>query len=123
MEIKSRKLIEMGIDVGGVVNRLGGNETLYLTICNKFTKDPNYQIFREALSLEDYQSAELRIHTLKGVAANLGFVRLEIISKALLQDIRDRELTTLRQDIYSLNEEYNRIITVLTEDQQVFTQV
>jgi len=123
MEIKSRKLIEMGIDVGGVVNRLGGNETLYLTICNKFTNDPNYQIFREALSLEDYQSAELRIHTLKGVAANLGFVRLEIISKALLQDIRDRELTTLRQDIYSLNEEYNRIITVLTEDQQVFTQV
>ena len=123
MEIKSRKLIEMGIDVGGVVKRLGGNETLYLTICNKFTNDPNYQIFREALSLEDYQSAELRIHTLKGVAANLGFVRLEIISKALLQDIRDRELTTLRQDIYSLNEEYNRIITVLTEDQQVFTQV
>lgn len=119
METKSRKLMEIGIDVSSVVNRLGGNEILYLTICNKFTKDTNYQVFQEALSAKDYQSAELRLHTLKGVAANLGFIRLEIISRSLLQDIRDRELVTLRQDIYSLNEEYLRIISVLTEDCQV----
>jgi len=121
MEARSRKLKEIGIDVSGVVNRLGGNESLYLIICNKFTKDTNYLILKEALSKKDYQSAEIRIHTLKGIAANLGFIRLEIISRCVLNDIRERKLVNLRQDIYSLTEEYQRIISALTEDQQVFS--
>jgi len=121
MESRSKKLEEIDIDVSGVVNRLGGNESLYLIICSKFTKDTNYLILKEALSKKDYQSAEIRIHTLKGIAANLGFIRLEIISRSVLYDIRERELVNLRHDIYSLTEEYKRIISALTEDQQVFS--
>jgi HPt (histidine-containing phosphotransfer) domain-containing protein len=122
METKSIRLIEMGVDVESVIRRLGGNEALYLTICSKFIQDPNYHTLKEALLTKDYQSAEIRIHTLKGVAANLGFVRLEIISRSLLQDLRERELTTLYQDVYNLTEEYYRIIKILTEDQQVASQ-
>jgi HPt (histidine-containing phosphotransfer) domain-containing protein len=109
--------MEMGVDVNGVLNRLGGNESLYLNICNKFIKDPNYQIFKDALSVYDYQSAELRIHTLKGVAANLGFVRLELISGSLLQDLREKQISSLRQDVSCLSEEYHRIINILSENQ------
>jgi HPt (histidine-containing phosphotransfer) domain-containing protein len=118
MEIKCRKLIEMGVDAKSVIKRLGENEALYLTICDKFTKDPNYEMLQIALVAKDYQLAEMRTHTLKGVAANLGFVRLEIISKSILQDIHEKQLLTLKQDNCSLTEEYQRIITILKEDQQ-----
>lgn len=116
MEDKSKKLIKIGIDVKSVVTRLGGNERLYLNICSKFTSDPNYRSLQEALSMNDYQSAEFRIHTLRGVAANLGFIRLAFISNSLLKDIQKQELTTLYQDNFSLSEEYGRIISVLNDE-------
>jgi HPt (histidine-containing phosphotransfer) domain-containing protein len=116
METLSRKLIDMGVDVGSVIKRLGGNEALYLTICNKFIKDPSYQTLQEALTTNDYQSAVLTVHTLKGVAANLGFQRLEIISKSLLQDLQENRLSTLYEDNYCLAKEYERIMNVLTEN-------
>lgn len=119
MEQLSKKLMDLGVDVDGVVRRLGGNEALYLAICCKFIRDPNYMTLQEALLKEDYQSAEAIVHTLKGVAANLGFIKLENLSKILLQDLKENRLTALHGDNCRLTKEYKQIIDVLTANRQV----
>lgn len=115
MESKIRKLTEIGIDTKGVLERLGGNSAVYLHICNKFVHDDNFLLFEDALSRKDYNVAELRIHTLKGIAANLGFKRLELYSSNLLEAIRCKEYTFLDQDNRNLSEEYYKVIHTLKE--------
>lgn len=115
MELISRKLIEIGVDVPEVLNRLGGNETLYLSICSKFVKDDNYMEFCKAIKKKDYDKASMKLHTLKGVAANLGFLRMESLCKTIMEDIKERNRVSLSTQILLLAEEYNRILIVLKE--------
>jgi HPt (histidine-containing phosphotransfer) domain-containing protein len=117
MQNNCKKLIEMGIDAGSVINRLGGNEVLYLTICRKFIKDPTYNLLKEALQSKDIPSVQLYIHTLKGIAANLGFIRLELISKSLLENINKKDYKAANDYFESLTTEYQQIITALMEDE------
>lgn len=114
MEIHKSNLIDIGIETEEAIERLGGNESLYHSLCDKFAQDKNFHFLQEALSVKDYKSAEFYIHTLKGVAANLGFVRLEIISGSILQDLRENNFTNLKPDNICLTAEYNRIITLIS---------
>jgi HPt (histidine-containing phosphotransfer) domain-containing protein len=115
MQNNCRKLIEMGIDAGSVINRLGGNEVLYLAICRKFINDPTYNLLKEALQNKDAPSAQLYIHTLKGIAANLGFIRLELISKSLSENIHSKDYVATNDYFDCLTMEYQQIITTLTD--------
>jgi HPt (histidine-containing phosphotransfer) domain-containing protein len=113
MERTGKQLREIGIDVDSVVSRLGGNEEIYLSICRKFIDDPSYSSFQKAIIENDIKAVEIHIHTLKGVAANLGFTRLELISRKILNNIKDKESSYLKDELQELSEEYHKIITVL----------
>lgn len=115
MELKIEKLIEHGLDVLSVLDRIGGNETMYLNICNKFIEDQTYFLFMDAIERKDYIVAELRIHTLKGIAANLGFLKLEALSRKILLNIRAKQYPLLEQDIIELTKEYHKIIHIINE--------
>ncbi|MBH1942398.1 Hpt domain-containing protein [Mobilitalea sibirica] len=115
MDIRTEKLIEIGVDVQIVVNRLGGNEALYLSLCKKFLYDNNFKLLQNALISQNFTAAEGFAHTLKGIAANLGFTSLEILSRSLLQDIRLQDFRSLEYHNTYLTEEYFRINTVLME--------
>jgi HPt (histidine-containing phosphotransfer) domain-containing protein len=115
MNLKTIKLKNIGINVEDVVNRLGGNEEIYLTICNKFISDENYAALQNALAKREFNTAEFKIHTLKGIAANLGFTKMEIISKSMLQSIRERNEQRIRHDNACLIQEYDRIISILKQ--------
>lgn len=115
MEIQCKRLMNIGVDVDTAVRRLGGNELLYLSICSKFLNDINFQLIQEALSVQNYEASILLTHTLKGVAANLGFVQLENNCKALLQALKDNELKNISMNQTNLTMEYHRIITVLND--------
>jgi HPt (histidine-containing phosphotransfer) domain-containing protein len=117
MEQKSKKLIQIGVDVFHVVNRLGGNELLYLSICQKFVKDMNYQYLKDAISANDLKTAAVKIHELKGIAANLGFIRFEGICKALLDSLRVEDMKTFYQGYGDLSKEYQSIISILLENE------
>jgi histidine phosphotransfer protein HptB len=108
------KLKELGVDVDGTVTRLGGNELLYLAICQKFLQDQNFQLLQDALIKEDLKMTEIYIHTLKGVAANLGFIRLEQICRSMLEMVHQLNVLNIKQSYIELSEEYHKIISVLS---------
>lgn len=116
MECVSRKLIEIDIDVVRVVSYLGGDEQLYLSICRKYLEDQNVKLLQEAFAREDYAAAEFYIHTLKGIAANLGFIRLDALCKNILEDLRMNEFNNIPIYFIDLYEEHKRIVSVLNEN-------
>jgi HPt (histidine-containing phosphotransfer) domain-containing protein len=116
METISNSLIQNGVDVNGVISRLGGNELLYLSICKKFLYDKNFYSLKESLVTNDLRSAEIHIHTLKGVAANLGFLRIEYLCKIIQEDLKKNDLQSIRDRMGILSIEYNKIISVLKEE-------
>lgn len=113
MEHIINRLNEIGVDTDSVIARLGENEQLYISICIKFIKDPNYQLFQDALLLRDWDAAEEYIHTLKGVAVNLGFIRLQLLCRTLYDKITNGESLFLKETLIAFSEEYDRIITIL----------
>lgn len=108
-----KKLKEIGVDVDQVVNRLGGNESLYLKICIQFLQDKSFQQFNQAVTTKDYPNAEIWIHTLKGVSANLGFVNMELLCSTILDKLKTKEYHLLAEDITCLIIEYRTIISIL----------
>ena len=73
MNQMSENLKNIGVDVDGVIARLGGNEYLYLSICSKFLQDQSYLLATNALSDGNLKEAELQVHTLKGGSSESGF--------------------------------------------------
>lgn len=109
------KLKENGVDIDSVLFRLGGNETVYLLICRKFLKDQSFQLLNDAYKEKNWIEIYQHIHTLKGVALNLGFIRMHFIIKTLLDSLSNDELQNFDQDMAILTNEYLRIISLLEE--------
>jgi HPt (histidine-containing phosphotransfer) domain-containing protein len=114
MEQICRKLKEHGIDIDGVTERLGGNKNLYLTICKKFVHDRSYPLIKETLAEGNLSEAQVHIHTLKGVAANLGFIYLYALCNRLLTQLEQKELICFEKDIQKLSQECDLIISILS---------
>lgn len=106
------KLKAAGVEVDGILARLGGNEVLYLSICNKFVKDSNYSLYLSAISSEDRKSAEVHVHTLKGIAANLGLKRLSMLCNTIIEDFNINGNVPDEKN-QELKEEYHKIISIL----------
>lgn len=114
MESRSLSLKEIGVDVEDVIARLGGNEKAYLSICGKFRSDRNFQLFQTAIEAGDLKKAILHIHTLKGIASNLGFNRFAQVSSSILEALRKNDQEALRLKVKELTEEYNKVIGALS---------
>ncbi len=114
MEQISKKLIEHGIDTNGVIERLGGNKKLYLTICKKFVQDKSYPAIKKAVAAGDLMEAGTHIHTLKGVAANLGFIYLYSLCNRLLDELKHNETKYFEMDILKLCQECDLLISILS---------
>lgn len=101
------------INAEEAIARLGNDEFIYMTICNKFLQDTNYVLFQKDIINLDYKSAQMHIHTLRGVAANLGFHRLELICKTIMNQLLSETKNELMSKVEELTYEYNRIITII----------
>jgi len=108
-------LNKIGIDTEGVLHKLGGNEVVYISICKKFLSDINYIMFIASMEANDMNLAGMYIHTLKGVASNLGFNKMSYLCNEILTDIKDNDLLFLHYKLQELTDEYNRIVDVLKQ--------
>lgn len=81
-------LEDIGIDIDRVLYNLGENLELYDSLLDKFLTDTNYDEFLQQAQLKNYEKAEMHLHTLKGVCANLGMDQLMKTANELLQLIR-----------------------------------
>lgn len=77
----------------------------------KFAVSNYYQPIETALNEDDYESAFKNVHSLKGVAANLGLDKLFEVSSELCEELRhgkpDKDVSGMLENI---RKEHDRII-------------
>jgi PAS domain S-box-containing protein len=81
-----------GIDISTGVNRVGGNQTFYLKLLQKFSHNQDSAVseITTALQQEDVATAERLAHTIKGVSGNIGAMDLHFAAKELESGIKDK---------------------------------
>jgi HPt (histidine-containing phosphotransfer) domain-containing protein len=64
---------------------------------------------------KDYKETAVYLHTLKGVAANLGFGRMEKLCFEMMEALRSEEYPTIKHLNEMLSVEYHLIIEALQD--------
>lgn len=106
---------DLGSDSGAVLARFGNNEALLMRFIKKFLEDPNFSSLGDAIESKDYSHVEMASHTLKGVAANLGFDVLSTKSAAIVNAVRGGEYERLEHLFEELKEAYDKTIKGISE--------
>ena len=83
------RLEDMGAEVEDTLDRLMGDEELYMEYLEKFPDNENILKLRQAIDAGDCDTAMKEVHTLKGVALNLGLLPLVDVCMDMLLDFRD----------------------------------
>ena len=78
---------EVGGDLAGTVARLGGEERVERFL-QLLAGDDTFAMLRAAMSAGDVTCAFRAAHTLKGVAANMGLLRMQEAASALTEALR-----------------------------------
>lgn len=81
----------------------------------KFPNDPSMDALNEMVAAGDNKGAFRAVHTLKGVAANLGFTRLYQDASNLTEQLRDLQHNPDPELYRILKSTYTMVITVLRE--------
>lgn len=83
----------VGSDVASVLARIP-SEKMLTRFVRMYADDPTFGQLLAAVDAQDWPAAFLAAHTLKGVAQNLGFDRLQDAASALTEALRgNRPLT------------------------------
>jgi len=79
------------LDSSAGLSRVAGNKKLYLKLLRQFVEHQGSIVARvtEAQAAGDRQTAERLVHTLKGVAGNIGATHVQLAAGALEKCIRD----------------------------------
>ncbi|KHK03707.1 response regulator [Desulfovibrio sp. TomC] len=82
-----------GLDVAGGLSRVSGNTALYRKLLLKMGRDfPAVPAsIRAALGVDDFRTAEIAAHSVKGAAGNVGATALEQAAAALEKALRDTD--------------------------------
>lgn len=82
------KLEDMGAEAEDTLERLMGDEELYLEYLRQLPENKNIIELRKAVDSGDCDKAMKEVHTLKGVALNLGLLPLADVCMDMLLDFR-----------------------------------
>lgn len=78
---------KMGADLGEILGRIP-SERMIRKFIGKYPQDPSFDQLSQAVEARDWQRAFREAHTLKGVAANLGFEELRQAASDLTEQLR-----------------------------------
>lgn len=107
MEEQMRRELEQAeVDVEGVLSRCMGNESLYIRLLSRFTKDRNFEELAEGMMGKDTEKAFRAAHTLKGICGNLGFDGLLPCVERLTEAFRQGELSEAERIFPEAEEKY-----------------
>jgi len=104
-----------GIDIDFGLNRARHNAALYMNILNKFYVNHQHTAnqIKEAIDKNDFESAEIKAHTIKGLAGTIGAKKLQIIGQDLENAIYQKEKSALPILIDRFQNELNAILQVI----------
>ncbi|MDR2110791.1 MAG: Hpt domain-containing protein [Spirochaetaceae bacterium] len=80
------------IDTEDGLKRLVGNTKLYVKLLNKFKVEADLEGILSALRGGDYEDAQVKAHTLKGIAANLSLKELFLQTQKLEAQIKNKSV-------------------------------
>jgi CheY-like chemotaxis protein len=100
-----------GIDYATGLRRMAGNETLYRKLLRDFHRDYATSIDGIRAALKDrLMDAERQVHTLKGVAGNLGAMELHRTAQELDSALRLGEMGKVESLLRDVERELSRVI-------------
>lgn len=103
--------IKEHIDVSDALRRLGNNVSLYEKVLKAYLEDRNGDAYFEWLEQKDYQNAYRCVHTIKGLAANLGMNHLEKLSKQSADYLKVNHIQGALQLASTLKDEQREVRT------------
>jgi HPt (histidine-containing phosphotransfer) domain-containing protein len=78
------------IDMADGLQRVMHNKQLYMRLLSKFRTGTSLQALSSALADEDYETAQIEVHTIKGTAGNLSLTALFRQAQDLNAKIKDK---------------------------------
>jgi len=109
------KLKEYGCDVDSALDRFMNKESLYLKFIRKFPDDPTMNTIRELIHSENTEERFKAVHTMKGVAGNLGLTPLFDTSADMVQKFRENKTEEAIAEYDTLEKIYKEIYDIISE--------
>lgn len=110
------------VDVDHAVERLMGNDNLYLEFIKRLPDELNLATIREALSQKDADAFHFHLHNLKGFAVNLGINDIADAAQAGLTEFRAsefRNITKLEGLLDEIEAAGEKFASALVEIQEI----
>ena len=107
------RLSDMGAEVEDTIERLMSDEKLYIEYVLKFPKNQNIIELQKAVEAKDAEKALKEVHTLKGVALNLGFLPLIDVCMDMVLELRagrEEEAFAMTEEVVSCFRELSDVI-------------
>lgn len=104
---------EIGGDLSAVLARIP-SRTMLLRFVRMYTVDPSFAQLNAAVQSADWPTAFCAVHTLKGVAQNLGFARLQAAASALTEHLRGGHPCTIPQLLDDLQTAQTQLLNALS---------
>ena len=97
-------------DYEGVISRLKDEKRVHKFLC-RFPSDGNFILLQTSLAIQNSGVAFRAAHSLKGIAMNLGFTRLEKSATRLTDELRNQPDYNVVNEIFAeVNRDYQQII-------------
>lgn len=110
------------VDVDHAVERLMGNDNLYLEFIKRLPDELNLATIREALNQKDAEAFHFHLHNLKGFAVNLGINDIADAAQAGLTEFRAsefRNITKLEGLLDEIEAAGEKFASALVEIQEI----
>jgi HPt (histidine-containing phosphotransfer) domain-containing protein len=103
------------LDLQAAVDRIGGDRQLLRELAGIFLEDSAVLLgeLKTALAGDDQEQTERCAHSLRGIAANLGGLRVEAAAAAIEEAARSGSLDAARLAVDPLIFEFNRLTDAL----------
>lgn len=104
-----------GLDTKSGLRRMMGNQTAYIELLKKFfvNQRDTSQNIQSHFDKNDIPSLQRDCHSMLGIASNLGMTQLSSLALAIENNIRKQELELIPDNIKSLQDKLNQILSDL----------
>lgn len=106
-------LTSYGCDTQTALERFMRKEDLYVKFLNKFLEDRSYAESAAAIAIKDHDTSLTAVHTLKGVAGNLGFSQLYDVAADMVFKYRAGEPDEADAEFGKLTKLYDEVCDII----------
>ena len=101
------------IDINLTLDRFLGNEGLYGKFLLKFLDDQSFENIKKSVEAGNFSELTMYVHTMKGVAGNLGLQHLLDILSPMMNSLRNGKTDNIEEYLDNLSVQYDAICSVI----------